>query len=84
MTVSCGAPPLPLNGRISHYFNTVEGANVTILCTHPSLSNSPVTVTAVCNQQGQWEPDPANLCTLLTSGIYEKEGKITNFLYINL
>ena len=66
---SCGPPSTPPNGYIFPYTSTIEGSVVTFVCQnndHQTLFEN--FTTAVCNQQGNWEPSPGDFCTV-TSGI---------------
>ena len=64
--VNCSAPSPLAHGSIDPYTSTVEGAKVTFQCDE-GFSPSGL-MTAVCQADGNWEPDPATIvCT--TSGI---------------
>ena len=59
--VNCGSPPLPPNGFIIVPNNTIEGSLMSFIC----LTSDPETVyTTVCNQEGDWEPHPTDICQL--------------------
>ena len=63
-TVNCGPIPSPPGGYVSPYSNTLEGATVmfTYMCGENQNGHSfSMNETAVCNQDGNWEPNPANI-----------------------
>ena len=66
--VNCGPPSSPPNGYINPYTSTVEGGRVTFACQNIH-QKSPIEEvhTAVCNPNGNWEPDPVKLCSSMWS-----------------
>ena len=65
--LACDPPSLPSNGYIIPYTSTVEGATVTYIFQmsnkigHHSVC-ADVNFTAVCNNNGQWEPASGDIC----------------------
>ena len=64
---NCGIPTPIINGHVRPYTSMVEGARITIICddaqlVSPLIENS---TTAVCNHDGQWEPNPYDVCIKL-------------------
>ena len=65
--LACDPPSSPLNGYIIPYTSTVEGATVTYVFQmsnkigHHSVC-ADVNFTAVCNNNGQWEPASGDVC----------------------
>ena len=77
--VSCGQPPPPRNGHIvPNNFSTLEGATVSYVCWNiyqeedTSLCTD-INTTAVCNNNGNWEPDSQDRCS-----VFSAPGKIEN------
>ena len=66
----CDPPPSPpTNGHIIPYTNTFEGAMVTYVCwsVHQMENISlctEINTTAVCNKNGNWEPDSQDMCSV--------------------
>ena len=65
-----GSPPVhPQNGYISPYDSTTLGATITFLCEKSQCQHSAgqslnqSLMEAVCNQEGNWEPDPIQVCS---------------------
>jgi hypothetical protein len=61
----CGPVSSPPSGHVSPYSSTLEGATVafTYMCENNVNGQSfSLDGTAVCNQNGNWEPNPANSC----------------------
>ena len=59
----CGHPPSPKNGYIVPYTSTVEGARVMTMCTSDSLGlGENITSVSYCGPQGDWVPNPINIC----------------------
>ena len=59
---NCGDPTVPDNGFINSYQNTNEGAQIIFRC-NPGFDPD-LTMLAVCEANGMWNPDPADLvCT---------------------
>ena len=61
----CGAPSQIINGHALPYTSTVEGAVVTIICHDIELTSLLVknsTTAILCNHNGQWEPNPYDVC----------------------
>ena len=54
----CGPPPPVTNGSINSYTSTVEGAVITYQC-NEGLCPSGL-LTAVCQPDGRWRPNPAD------------------------
>jgi hypothetical protein len=56
---------MTLSGHVSPYSSTLEGATVafTYMCENNVNGQSfSLDGTAVCNRDGNWEPNPANFC----------------------
>ena len=73
--VICDPPPPPSNGYIMPYSSTVEEASVTyVFQTYNKIGRhsvcADVNFTAVCNKDGQWEPDPDDTC-------FDSPGKVS-------
>ena len=60
---NCGPPSSPQYGYINPYTSTLEGVEINVTCPQ---ENS--TTQSVCEREGNWSPDPAQLCTNFTSG----------------
>ena len=57
---------LPLNGYIilaNDTTDTTEGSLISFVCL-TSHSETATVYTTVCNQEGDWEPHPVNICQL--------------------
>jgi hypothetical protein len=63
IVANCGIPNSPQNGYIQHYVSTSEGAEVNITCPGPQKQTY---FTSICNREGTWFPDTADLCPNLT------------------
>lgn len=59
-TANCGPLLPPPNGQTPPHTNTLQGARVTLICQSSLKEN---TTTVICNQEGIWEPNPAEICT---------------------
>ena len=57
--VNCGSPLLPPNVFIIVSNDTIEGSSNCSLAPHPET-----VYTTVCNQAGNWEPPPADICQM--------------------
>ena len=57
LPANCSAPTAPRNGSIEPYQNTTEGAEITFRC-NPGFVPAE-NMTAVCEGNGRWNPDPA-------------------------
>ena len=59
-TANCGPIPSPPGGYVSSYSNTLEGAPVlfTYICENQSGQSFSMNEIAVCNQDGNQEPNP--------------------------
>ena len=62
-TANCGPVPALPRGYVSPYSNTLEGATVMFMymCENRNGHSFSMNETAVCNQDGNWEPNPANI-----------------------
>ena len=61
-SVNCSDPAVPRNGSIEPYQNTTKGAEISFMC-NPGFVPA-VRMTAVCEADGRWSPDPAaQVCT---------------------
>ena len=66
-SVDCNPPSLPSNGIIYPYTSTIEGAVVNFVCQKSALDLEENVSMAVCNEHGNWDPDPAEFCTRLSA-----------------
>ena len=58
--VNCGPLLLPLNGyAIINSNDTLEGSSTTFVCL---TALTAVVYTSICNQTGDWEPLPTDIC----------------------
>ena len=67
VTIMWSTTVLSRNGIIPHS-NTLEGAVVTYVCwtvheTRPQCMCNEMNATAVCNDDGNWEPNSEDICT---------------------
>ena len=78
--VNCGSPLLPPNGYIIQSNDTTEGSSISFVCltAHPETA---VVYTSTCNQAGDWEPRPTDICQL---GMCDNIIVMINFLYPTL
>ena len=83
-TVSCGQPPSPpRNGHIIPNFSTLEGTTVSYVCwniyqeENTSLCTE-INTTAACNNNGNWELDSQDRCSVFS------ESALGKILYITL
>ena len=68
MIANCGAPSPPQDGLIYPYTDTLKGAKVTYMCLNNNgLSLEDNNSVAVCNQEGYWEPNPRDACSVNSS-----------------
>ena len=60
----CGPVSSPPSGYVSPYSSTLEGATVifTYMCENVNEPTFLPDGTTVCNSDGNWEPNPANIC----------------------
>ncbi len=66
----CGPPSPPPSGYILPYASTTDGAVVNFACQKSALNLPEENFTAaICSDQGRWNPDPAEFCTIPASGI---------------
>ena len=69
-TANCGPPSPPPSGYILPYISTTDGAVVDFVCQASALDlDEENTTTAVCNNQGEWDPSPAEFCAVMEPGI---------------
>ena len=74
LTANFGPPPPPHNGHIVPYNSTLEGAEVTYVCwnVYQEENTSQCTdiyTTAVCNEEGIWEPKFDDMCSIFSGTI---------------
>ena len=64
---NCGPPSPPPSGYIFPYISTIDGAVVNFVCQASAydLEEENITV-AVCNNQGEWDPNPAEFCAVVS------------------
>lgn len=63
--VNCGDPNPPINGSLSDFTHTREGASVNFSCNDGFLPSK--SLTSICMYTGMWMPPPdEHVCTLFT------------------
>ena len=72
-TANCGPPSPPPTCHIISYVSTLEGAEATFVCRNTFLVGQQslckeVNITAVCSNEGNWEPISDDICSTELSG----------------
>ena len=82
--VDCGAPIPASMVIIEPYVNTTRGSLITYHCDDGLIPNN--TITATCQNDGQWSPDPSrHVCRLPTAGsMFVHLYLLTCTLYFNI
>ena len=67
----CDTPSSPSNGELLPYISTSEGVILMYVCwkIHQRGRCEEVNITAVCNQQGHWEPSTDKICAESTGDL---------------
>ena len=73
----CGLPPLPPNGFVIVSNDTIERSSMSFIC--PTFG--PI-YTTVCNQEGDWEPRPVDICQLGMHNIYNNNINTLNYCFL--
>ena len=63
-SANCGLPSFPINGYGQVYLDntTMEGTRVLFLCSNDIQHSIEEAHVAVCNPDGNWQPNPASIC----------------------